>query len=159
LIIDVRGNEGGNNPEKLYSYIAQEKPASKEQNETMKIRPSRNSFKGSVIVLANERSISAQETFVSIFKYYKRGLIVGSATPGCFKGLCGGKKHKLVLPNSKFEILIPMHASKGIHDYGLNLKPGEGFPPDFHIKDNIDDIVQGRDAAMIFALDLIQKTP
>jgi hypothetical protein len=63
LIIDVRGNEGGNNPEKLYSYLAKVDAPSKESNtKSIGIRPSKNSFEGPVIVLANERSISAQET-------------------------------------------------------------------------------------------------
>jgi hypothetical protein len=155
LIIDVRGNEGGNKPEKLYSYVAF--PNHSRQKGNFSVTPAKNHFEGRVIVLANERSISAEETFVSIFKYYKRGLIVGRSTPGCFKGLCGGKKHALTLPNSRFKILIPTHPSLGIYGENTELKPGEGYPPDFLIEESINGIVENKDDTMIFALDLIQK--
>jgi C-terminal processing protease CtpA/Prc len=160
LIIDVRGNEGGNNPEKLYSYIAKQNsrnPDAKRDDKNAYITPARNNFEGQVIVLANERSISAQETFVSIFKNNKRGFIVGQATPGCFKGLCGGKKHRLVMPNSRFEIRIPMHASPRTYDAQVNYTEGEGFPPDFRIEEKIKDILEGKDAMKEFAVGLIKK--
>jgi len=160
LIIDVRGNEGGNNPEKLYSYIARQNsrnPDAKRNEKNAFVMPARTNFEGRVIVLANERSISAQETFVSIFKTNQRGFIVGRATPGCFKGLCGGKKHKLVLPNSRFEIQIPMYASPRTYDVQVNYKEGEGFPPDFDIEEQINDVLEGKDAAKEFAIKLIQN--
>jgi C-terminal processing protease CtpA/Prc len=152
LIIDVRGNEGGNKPEKLYSYIAKANAEGKDG-----IRPAKNNFEGEVIVLANRRSISAQETFVSIFKKNKRGVTVGEATAGCVKGLCGGKKHKTVLPNSGFEILIPTHASANPDYTGADARTGEGFAPDFPVEENIDTILAGRDTTLAVAIELLKK--
>jgi hypothetical protein len=160
LIIDVRGNEGGNNPEKLYSYIAKERsrnPDVRPNDKNAYITPVGNNFEGQVIVLANERSISAQETFVSIFKNNNRGYIVGRATPGCFKGLCGGKKHKVVLPNSGFEIRIPMHASPRFYADPAKYKEGEGFAPDFNVEENLEDILDGKDTQKEFAIGLIKN--
>lgn len=160
LIIDVRGNEGGNKPEKLYSYVAKQNsrnPDARRNDKNAYITPARANFAGQVIVLANERSISAQETFVSVFKNNKRGFIVGRATPGCYRGLCGGKKHKLVMPNSRFEIRIPMNASPRIFDYQTNYKEGEGFTPDFRVEEDVNDILEGKDAIKSYALKLIQN--
>jgi hypothetical protein len=156
LIIDVRGNEGGNGPEKLYSYIARENEKSTDSSPKI-IFPTRNNFKGKVIVLANERSISAQETFVSIFLDNKRGMIIGQSTAGCYRGLTGGKKHRLILPNSRHNIWIPMYASKRTYTNKLNCKEGEGLPPDFKVEENINAILAGKDLALELTLDKIKN--
>lgn len=156
LIIDVRGNEGGNGPEKLYSYIARENDRSTDNPPNI-LLPAKNKFKGKVIVLANERSISAQETFVSIFMNNKRGMIIGQPTPGCYIGLTGGKKHRLILPNSHHDIRIPMYASIRTYTSKLNCKEGEGFPPNFKVEKNINAILAGKDLVLEHALDKIKN--
>jgi len=158
LIIDVRGNEGGSeSTEKLYSYLAKPDTSPNDQNNSHnRIKPAKNSFEGSVFVLTNKKSISALEEFVSIFKYYQRGITIGGSTPGCYKGLCGGKKHHLILPNSKFEIRVPMHKTTYNNIPGVNYIEGQGYPADFKIEERIEDIVEGRDAVMEFALELIK---
>lgn len=159
LIIDLHGNEGGSySPEKLYSYISQGKKLSADDHRhTMGIKPAKNAFVGEVMVLTNEKSISALESFVSIFKYYDRGITVGASTPGCYKGLCGGKKYHLVLPNSGFEISIPMHKGVYKNTSGVNYIEGQGYPPDFKVGEKIEDLLKGRDTALEFALDEIRN--
>jgi C-terminal processing protease CtpA/Prc len=152
LIIDIRGNEGGNNPEKVYSYIARKNEYSTDSPNKIIPQSKKNNFQGKVIVLANERSISAQESFVSIFQNNKRGLTIGRNTPGCYKGLCGGNKHRLILPNSHHEIRIPLHASLGTYKDKADYIEGEGFPPDIRVEENIDDIIRGKDTAMELAV-------
>ncbi len=157
LIIDIRGNEGGNQPEKLYSYLAKaNKNDTHDQNKYYDIKQAKNNFEGNVIVLTNERSISAQEGFVSIFKYHNRGITIGRSTPGCAKYLCGGKKHKLILPNSKFKINIPMNPSVHTDSINLKYKVGEGYPPDFRVEDDINALLAGKDVVMEFALSKIK---
>jgi len=143
LVIDLRGNEGGNRPEKLFSYVALSEDKEKE---------AKNCFKGEVIVLTNERSISAMEKFVSMFKYHHRGLTIGQATPGSANGLCGGNKHKLVLPHSRLELSIPLHKTLFDNATGAAPKQGEGYPPDFTISETIDDFLQKKDRVMEAAL-------
>jgi hypothetical protein len=156
LIIDVRGNEGGNNPELLYSYIA--RAGDKSINESKDpVKPARQAFQGNVVVLMNERSISAQETFVLLFKSNKRGLTIGRPTPGSFNGLCGGNKRKVMLPNCHFEIQIPLHASHWTYSETVSYHQGAGFPPDFEVNESIDDILTGKDPAMELALDKIKQ--
>jgi hypothetical protein len=152
LIIDVRGNEGGNQPERLYSYLAKEDTMQTHSRNNYHPKQVRNKFEGSAIVLANERSISAQEGFVSLFKNGNRGLIIGRPTPGCARYLCGGNKHKLVLLNSRFEINIPMHATIRTDSVSLRLKMGAGYSPDFRVDENIDALLERRDVVMEFAL-------
>ena len=151
LVIDVRGNEGGNNPELIYSYIANENDENINGSKKA-LSQNKNAFDGDVVVLMNERSISAQETFVAIFQNNKRGLTIGQSTPGCYKGLCAGNKHRLVLSNSRHEIRIPLHASFRTYKYTVDYIEGQGFPPDIKVEESIDDIFKGKDSAMELAL-------
>lgn len=156
LIIDLRGNEGGNKPELLYSYIA--KPGDRNvEGSTDYIKPAKDAFQGPVIVLMNERSISSQETFVAIFKNNDRGLTIGRPTSGSYNGLCGGNKRKIVLPNSEFEINIPLNAGTWVYKSVKNYREGQGFPPDIQVDERIDDTLAGIDRAMQVALDEISK--
>jgi hypothetical protein len=155
LIIDLRGNEGGNNPELIYSYIA--KAGDRNVNASNDyIKPAKDAFHGHAIVLMNERSISSQETFVSIFKNNNRGLTIGRSTPGSYNGLCGGNKRKIVLRSSHLEIHIPLHASNWTYTKNVNYQMGNGFPPDVQVDESIDDILAGRDSAMQVALDKLR---
>jgi hypothetical protein len=154
LIIDVRGNEGGNNPEKLYSYIAR---LNDKDTDGKVINPAGHHFDGDVIVLANERSISAQESFVAIFKNNDRGLTMGQPTPGSYEGLCGGNKRRIILPNSHFEIRIPLHASHRTYITPVHDQKGEGLSLDIKVDVNIDDVVSGKDAALVTALEGIKN--
>jgi hypothetical protein len=156
LIIDVRGNEGGNNPEIVYAYIARDNDKNINASND-NIKPTGDAFKGNTIVLMNERSISSQEVFVSIFKNNTRGLTIGRSTPGSYNGLCGGNKRKIVLPNARFEIQIPLHASRWHYSRATNYKIGEGFPPDIQVDENIEDILLGKDSAMEAALDKMRE--
>jgi hypothetical protein len=151
LIIDIRGNEGGNNPEQVYAYIAREGDKSIDGS-AKSIVPTSPIFRGKVILLMNERSISSLEVFAGTFINNNRGLTIGHSTPGSFNGLCGGNKRKIILSNSKFEIQIPLHASTWTFTRAFDLKVGEGFSPDIKIEENIDDILAGKDQAMELAL-------
>jgi hypothetical protein len=156
LIIDLRGNEGGNNPELIYSYIA--KPGDRNvKGSADYIEPAKETFRGPVFVLMNERSISSQETFVAIFKNNNRGLTIGRHTSGSYNGLCGGNKRKIVLPNSRFEINIPLHAENWTFNNATPYQAGQGFPPDIQVEESIDDIMGGKDAVMQVALERFSK--
>jgi hypothetical protein len=155
LILDLRGNEGGNNPEKVYSYIARNGDRNTNASRDL-ISPNKLAFTGSVIVLMNERSISAQESFVAIFKNNNRGLTIGRPTPGSYDGLCSGNKRKIILKNSNFEIRIPLHASYRSYLTPTNYKQGVGIPPDIEVDETIEDILAGIDLPMEVALDRIK---
>jgi C-terminal processing protease CtpA/Prc len=104
----------------------------------------------------NERSISAQESFVAIFKNNNRGLTIGRPTPGSYDGLCSGNKRKIILKNSNFEIRIPLHASYRSYLTPTNYKQGVGIPPDIEVDETIADILAGIDLPMEVALDRIK---
>lgn len=156
LIIDLRGNEGGNNPELIYSYIV--KPGDRNvKGSADYIKPAKEIFQGPVVVLMNEKSISSQETFVAIFKNNDRGLTIGRQTSGSYNGLCGGNKRKIVLPNSRFEINIPLHVENWTFNNATHYQEGQGFPPDIQVDESIDDMLAGIDSVMQVALDRISK--
>ncbi|MDQ1187069.1 S41 family peptidase [Agrobacterium larrymoorei] len=102
LVIDVRGNSGGNTPDKLvaglmpdryrfWRYVtpvtnalarAQGAPASLLVSEAEWIEPIEEAFKGPLTILIDRRSFSAAEDFVVPFKDNKRAEIVGETTGG-----------------------------------------------------------------------------
>ncbi len=156
LIIDLRGNEGGNNPERVYSYIARENDKNTDGPGKI-IEQKKNLFQGEVIVLTSNRSISAQESFVAVFKNNNRGLTIGQPTPGSYDGLCGGNKRKVLLPHSQFEIRIPLHAGLRTYVAPVNYRKGEGLPPDIRVDENINDVLSGKDSMLELALDKIRN--
>jgi hypothetical protein len=79
-------------------------------------------------------------------------LTIGRATAGSYEGLCGGKKKKVVLPNSHFEILIPLHASHWIYSSPATYEKGWGLPPDIEVTGTIDDFLSGKDLCLELAL-------
>jgi len=141
----------------LFSYLKgnESKSIDAKKNWYDKIKPAKITFSGQVMVLTDQNSISAQEMFVSIFKYYQRGLTIGSSTAGCFKGLCGGKKYNLTLPNSKFRLSIPRHQTNYI-SFSTSYQEGEGYPPDIHVNVKVEDLIKDKDGILQYALNRIE---
>lgn len=102
LVIDVRGNSGGNTPDKLvaalmpdryrfWTYVtpvtnalarAQGKPVSLLAHEAEWRQPIEGAFEGPLTILIDRRTFSAAEDFVVPFKDNKRAEIVGETTGG-----------------------------------------------------------------------------
>jgi len=89
LILDLRNN-GGGRVVALRELISQcfdhdvvlaiEKRRNKETEE--RVKPTRNPFTGSLIVLVDSRSASAAEMFARIVQIDKRGTVMGDRTAG-----------------------------------------------------------------------------
>jgi hypothetical protein len=123
LLIDVRGNQGGNdnNGELLYSYLAQtpfryyasQASVSEEYTETnhpnlgLK-QPNNNAYTGKVYFLADGRSFSATAEFCAIARSNERGVFIGEETGGGYYGNTSGDDITIILPNSRIECRIPL---------------------------------------------------
>lgn len=117
LVIDVRGNSGGNTPDKLvaalmpdryrfWTYVtpvtnalarAQGKPPSLLAHEAEWRQPTEGAFKGPLTILIGRRTFSAAEDFVVPFKDTKRAELVGETTGGssgqpCLRDLGDGMR-------------------------------------------------------------------
>jgi len=200
LIIDIRGNEGGDNtgdyitsyitkkklgcddpdrvcyrylsiPDSLLCYLDTWDNSFKKPKDPSKffkneldlfelkrdntpcdyIIPKEKQFKGKVYLLVNAKNSSAGFEMARNFKTAKLGKLVGETTGGSQQGINGGEFLFLTLPNSKFEIDLPL-----IYSYHDN-KPDSGIKPDYEVKSNQADIYTGIDTQLNYVLTLINK--
>lgn len=115
------------------------------------IIPMENRFTGNVYLLINAKNSSAGFEMARNFKTAGLGTLVGETTGGTQQGLNGGEMFFLTLPNSKFEIDLPL-----IYNYHKN-KPDRGIKPHYEIKTTQSHIHYGQDAQLNYALHLINK--
>lgn len=180
LIIDVRGNDGGNpkNVTRTMKRILQEefefkseirKIKHSEEEELYKrtrkvylndgglgtFKPKSSTFKGKIIVLVDGGATSAAGEFVSIFRRYNRGLILGTESGGSPEVLSGWWigfiKH---LPNTKLRTVCGQKCSIM---QSLELDTGYGLIPDQIVERTIRDHINNYDKCLMDAMQLIQK--
>jgi len=156
LILDIRNNQGGDfEPVKsLLSYLLLQPvkylPGSKEEK-TIILK--KNSFKGNLYILINGGSFSSTGILSSYLEYTKRGVFIGEEAAGN-KCIISGNPIDITLSNTK--VLCAISTVKYIIRNSEN--NGHGIIPDYYMTSTTDDILSNRDAAMEFALKLIQKS-
>jgi hypothetical protein len=115
------------------------------------IKPNQNRFKGNTYLLTNAKNSSAGYEMARNFKVSKLGKIVGETTGGSQEGINGGEFFFLTLPNSKFELDLPL-----IYNYHAN-KEDKGITPDYDNKTTQKDISKNIDTQLTFLLSLINE--
>jgi len=161
LIIDIRGNQGGNdeNGALLYSYLTQkpfkyyasletttEKFAENRHSNLSIQQPKENNYSGKVYILADGRSFSASAEFSSIVKFNNRGLFIGEECGGGYYGNTSGDDITLTLPNTKIDCRIPMvkytMAVKKVKNTDM------GVMPDYPVYPTIGDMIEHKDSQL-----------
>lgn len=114
-----------------------------------KYAPVSNNFKGQAFLLVNGASFSSSGFFSTLFRFYKRGKIIGEETGGSVR--CNDCHDNLILPNSQLIAEIPRCT------FIMNLQgfayDGHGIFPDIPVKYSVNDIKNEKDPV----LDLILK--
>lgn len=113
------------------------------------IEPKPYVFTGNKYLLTNAKNSSAGFEMARNFRTAGLGKIVGETTGGSQQGINGGEFFFLTLPESKFEVDLPL-----IYNYHPN-KEDRGIEPDAEIKTTQKDIDKNRDAQLDFVLDVI----
>ncbi len=168
VIIDIRNNYGGSTRviRNLLEYIAREKYVLAKEafydKETGKpevrsdayIYPSKNKtpFKGRVKLLVNENTFSSGHIFVSVFKFYKMGVIIGE--PGVEKTIISGELKKEVFENVGTELWYP-NSNFLLNGYKRNKV--QSVLPDYMVRQTVADRINQVDPVLDFALELIEK--
>lgn len=111
------------------------------------IAPKGPRFRGGVDVLIDAQNSSATFQFAHAIKTHRLGRLIGQPTGGNQRGINGGAFFFLRLPASGLEADLPL-----IGRFPLTPKPDAGVTPDVAIALTRDDIRDGRDAALAFAL-------
>lgn len=112
-----------------------------------KIKGKRKAIKAKKWLLVDGANSSATFYLADFMKENKVATLVGEMTGGNKKGINGGGIFFLNLPNSKIEIDIPIYGN-----YPLTEQSDAGVIPDVIIEKKVEDVVEGRDAALEYIL-------
>lgn len=119
-------------------------------------QPSKPTFTGRLYVLTNGGSFSTTAEFLSVLDSHHRGTFIGEESGGGYYGNTSGSAARIVLPNTRLVIYIPVMdgylAVRGGHD------AARGVIPDFPVKHTIADLVAGVDRDYELALELARKS-
>lgn len=160
LIIDIRGNEGGDS--RIAKHLASHFFNKKVLFSIVEERMSENNFKLKkraayiepldpyldlpIILLIDEVCFSSNEYFIAGMKDNRRVLLIGRTTGGG-----SGNPKKFIIPygDQSFELLVSTW-----NYFRPNSKPleGKGIKPHISIKQNLDDLIKKRDKTLEVAI-------
>jgi len=156
LIIDIRGN-GGGDPHaawKLMQYLI-EKPTvyfgDVPGYSFLKrpVHPIDGRFEGNVTLLVDGMIGSTSGHFAGLVKYHKLAKFVGSDTGATY--FCSGNPKSFTLDNSKIAIRVGQRA---YYTAVEGMEKGKPIKPDHFFKPSLEDIIEGKDSTLEFALSL-----
>ncbi len=119
------------------------------------ISPRGPRFGGRVFVLVDASNSSATFEFASLVKSLKVGTLIGQPTGGNQRGINGGAFFFVRLPNSGFEVDLPIMAQ--FPKRGVAIADDAGIVPDVLVAPTVEDIASGMDAEMRAAQRLIRS--
>jgi hypothetical protein len=157
VIIDLRGNGGGDPfcASYLWAYIEREprpyfaEPYGKYAELSKPIEQAGNHFTGELFILIDGSNFSTTGHFCSLVKYHNRALFIGAETGSTYT--CNAAVRMFPLENTRIGLKIAT---------GSYAAAVEGFPkdrgivPDYIVDTKIEDLKNGRDPVMDFALEL-----
>lgn len=116
-------------------------------------QPSTDTFYGAVYILIDGGCLSTTAEFLTLAQVHHRATFIGEESAGAYYGTTS-EVAKIVLPNTKLGVFIPLAASYmavgGTHEHD----PGRGVMPDFPVKHTIADLLAGKDREVELALEL-----
>lgn len=123
----------------------------KNDQPTYRVPAGSKTFDGKVYWLGDASNSSATYYLRRMAGQCQVGTIVGTPSGGNQNGINGGTLLLLSLPNSHFEVDIPV-----IGDFSRTPQPDAGLPVDVLLEPNVDAIRRGRDGQLDALMDLIE---
>ncbi|MFF8838335.1 S41 family peptidase [Streptomyces sp. NPDC015130] len=156
LIVDVRGNAGGNISELVIEKLTRKILGWDLTRNAQPVSYASNAPRGPVVALADEATSSDGDMITAAFKLLGLGPVVGQRTWGGVVGMTG--RHRL---GDGTQITVPMNAA-WFPEYGWSLE-NHGVEPDLAVLRTPLDWAEGRhaqlDDAVHVALALLDETP
>ncbi|WP_328944233.1 S41 family peptidase [Streptomyces sp. NBC_00250] len=156
LIVDVRGNAGGNISELVMEKLTRSILGWDLTRNAQPVSYASNAPRGPIVALADEATSSDGDMITAAFKLLGLGPVVGQRTWGGVVGMTG--RHRL---GDGTQITVPMNAA-WFPEYGWSLE-NHGVEPDLAILRTPLDWAEGRhaqlDDAVEVALELLAETP
>ena len=158
LIIDVRGNDGGDPANAapiiehiidsafvyfkgfVHGYAGLKNP----------VEPHDVNFEGKVYMLIDGGSFSTTGHLLALMRYHNLTVMIGEESGGSYR--CNGCDNYITLTNSGLRLNYPRCVYE-VEVYGFG--DDHGMIPDIEVIPSIDDIISNRDAVMEFTLGLI----
>lgn len=109
-------------------------------------------YKGNLFVLVNGKSFSMSGVVSSYLKYKANATIIGEETGGNIKGSNAVLSSKLILPNSKIQIHVPIYHIYHNIDAENN---AHGLMPDYPTHYTSEDILKGVDVDLQKVIELV----
>jgi C-terminal processing protease CtpA/Prc len=103
-------------------------------------------FKGNIFILTNHKSISAATLLPALVHREKRGIVVGRETGSCYHRMNAKKFARIILPNTKLELRIPLvqsifdYPKKGVIPWGKGVIPDLRIPLTYNEYSSINDV-------------------
>ena len=116
-------------------------------------QPDANHFRGKLYVLINGATGSMASVVADFLKGNRKGTFIGEESGGTMEGNTSHRIARLVLPHSKIRVAIPLMKTVN----AVAFTKGRGVDPDYRVSPRIDDLVNGVDTELMFAVDLIKS--
>ncbi|WP_329421268.1 S41 family peptidase [Streptomyces sp. NBC_01268] len=156
LIVDVRGNAGGNISELVIEKLTRRILGWDLTRDAQPVSYTSNAPRGPIVALADEATSSDGDMITAAFKLLGLGPVVGQRTWGGVVGMTG--RHRL---GDGTQITVPMNAA-WFPEYGWSIE-NHGVEPDLAVLRTPLDWAEGRyaqlDDAVHIALALLAETP
>ncbi|WP_371481395.1 S41 family peptidase [Kitasatospora sp. NBC_00315] len=157
LVLDVRGNAGGNVSELVLEKLSRRVLAWDFSRGRQPVRYPRDAPRGPVVALADEATSSDGDVIITAIKLLGLGPVVGARTWGGVVGMTG--RHQL---GDGTQISVPKNASWFTGDLGWSVE-NHGAEPDVHVLRGPHEWARGRHVelttAVGLALELLEDTP
>ncbi|MBO1416698.1 PDZ domain-containing protein [Streptomyces sp. FH025] len=157
LVLDVRGNAGGNVSELVLEKLTRQVLAWDFSRGRQPVRWPRHALRGPLVALADEATSSDGDVIIAAIKLLGLGPVIGNRTWGGVVGMTG--RHTL---GDGTQISVPKNASWFSGGLGWSVE-NRGVEPDVHVLRTPRDWARGRHpelvAAVQLALDLLEDAP
>ncbi len=147
LVIDQRFNGGGGIDQELLQILALRQYQKYRGRDSIEISRPQRGFFGPMVVMANERSASDAEMFPDGFRTLGLGKVVGTPTYGA---VIGTGSYRLLDGSN---IRTPGAGVWNVKGYNLE---NYGVPPDVYVDNTPADFLQGRDAQLEKAVEVLK---
>jgi hypothetical protein len=117
------------------------------------IKPYKNNFKGKVYILINGGELSTTGHFISLVKCHNIRTFIGRESVSTFS--CHDNSLRFVLPNTKINGKV---ARNTFETAVTGLSWEKGIMPDHYVESNLEDLINGVDTIMEYALNLIKHS-
>ncbi|MFJ6138075.1 S41 family peptidase [Kitasatospora sp. NPDC092286] len=157
LVLDVRGNAGGNVSELVLEKLTRRVLAWDFSRGRQPVRWPRYAPRGPVVALADEATSSDGDVIIAAIKLLGLGPVVGNRTWGGVVGMTG--RHLL---GDGTQISVPKNASWFTGGLGWSVE-NHGVEPDVHVLRTPHDWARGRHTELVtavqLALELLEDAP